>query len=137
MICRCYPFSPNSDEQQEKILRMVNFIDFRKGLILLPTAIAQSSGLLTQQATKTEDGFENLRAYFDTPSDLICLQEFLYSRYVECHNQFISDKDRGVTSANKIIDGYTVFGTRLTKKTVMAILTEHQITPPKQLAKQP
>ena len=92
--------------------------------ILLPSCVATASGLPTEDATMTEGGAEYLRAFFNAPSDLLRIKDFVIESYDRCYKEFLADKEysQGSSYYDNNLDAYCNFGMQLDNETANALV---------------
>lgn len=61
--------------------------------VILPTNAAIASGLPTEDATMSEGGADDMRTYFNAPSDLQVINEFIIESYDRAYEKFLNYKE--------------------------------------------
>lgn len=104
----------------EYFYTMFKFKFAKKGkYVILPSDVATTSGLPTENTTITEGGAEYLRAFFNAPSDLLRIKDFVIKSYDRCYREFLtySEYSQELSYYENDLDTYCSFGMQLSSET--------------------
>ena len=94
--------------------------------VILPKEVALNSKLPVEPTSMTEGGSEYLRAFFNAPSDLENIRQFIEQRYNESYKGYLDFEEwsKGSDYYTEAMDSYFNFGIQLNKKQVDILLEQ-------------